>query len=99
MRLCARQYRHPLDVDALASCSSTQLSLKHISVELLHDLEHEGEAVHEGIDGDAQHAVRGRAVVDPQNTGGVFVVHVSGSCSCRVVQTVRAITRTRVGVV
>lgn len=35
-----------------------------VGVEMLHDVEDQLQAVHEGVDGHAQHAVRGCAIVD-----------------------------------
>jgi len=65
----------------------TQLPLvllgQDIDVELLHDLEYELEAVEEGVDGDAEHAVRGGLVVDVQDLEGrgglLILVGVGGS--------------------
>ncbi len=37
-----------------------------VLVEVLHDLHHQPEAVHEGVDGDAEHAVGRGPVVDVQ---------------------------------
>lgn len=48
--------------------------LQDVNVELLHHLDDEVEALHEAVDGDAKHAVRGGLVVDAEDGGGVGVV-------------------------
>lgn len=48
---------------------------QNVDVELLHDLHDEVEALHEAVDGDAEHAVRGGLVVDAEDGrfGGVLL--------------------------
>lgn len=47
---------------------------QYIHVELLHDLNHQLEAVHEGVDGHAEHPVGRGAVVDLQHPRPVCAV-------------------------
>lgn len=65
---------------ARSTHSRCELGLEDVGVELLHDLEHQGEAIHEGIDGDAEHSVGGGPVVDPQDAGPLWCCCVRGGC-------------------
>lgn len=53
--------------------------LEHIDIQLLHNVDHQVQAVHERVDGHAEHAVRCRAVRDAQEA---VVCGVLAWCSC-----------------
>lgn len=66
-----------------ADQSITILSLagiQHVLVQLLHDFEHESEALHEAIDGNSQHAIRGGYIFDPQDV--LLGIDFVGWCDC-----------------
>lgn len=49
------------------------LVFQNVDVQLFHDLHNEVEALHEAVDGDAEHAVRGSFVMDPEDRRGSVI--------------------------
>ncbi len=69
----------PLHRPPLSTASLLWRLREDVLVQVLHDLDDQLEAVHEGVDGDAQHAVRRGPVVDLQH----LRVAAAAAATCR----------------